>query len=74
MKTAKSKDETAIAFDSSGDGPPVVIVAGALSGRASNSALAELLAKRFTVLNYDRRGRGEIRSPTPSTARSRTSR
>jgi pimeloyl-ACP methyl ester carboxylesterase len=59
MRTAQWKDGTTIAFDSSGDGRPVVIVAGALSGRFTNARLAELLSVRFAVLNYDRRGRGD---------------
>ncbi len=37
----------------------MVVVAGALGGRTSNAELASLLAERFTVLNYDRRGRGD---------------
>lgn len=58
-KRVTSKDGTAIALDRVGEGPAVVIVSGALGGRVSNTQLASLLAPRFTVLNYDRRGRGE---------------
>lgn len=53
-----SKDGTAIAFDRSGNGPTVILVAGALSDRSSGARLAALLAPHFTVINYDRRGRG----------------
>jgi hypothetical protein len=55
---ATSRDGTAIALDRTGDGPAVVIVGGALVDRSSNAPLAALLSERFTVLNYDRRGRG----------------
>lgn len=56
---ASSTDGTAIAFDTIGAGPIVVLVGGAFSTRASMRPLAELLAPRFTVIVYDRRGRGD---------------
>src|SRR5688572_10047699 len=57
-ETVASKDGTAIAFEKSGEGPAVVLVAGALSDRSMNAPLATRLAGRFTVINYDRRGKG----------------
>ena len=54
-----SKDGTRIVYDRSGDGPPLVIVASALATRRDASRLAALLAPSFTVLNHDRRGRGD---------------
>jgi pimeloyl-ACP methyl ester carboxylesterase len=61
MRTVISKDGTPIAFDQSGQGPPLILVAGALCARLSWSGpeLAKLLAPHFTVYNYDRRGRGD---------------
>jgi pimeloyl-ACP methyl ester carboxylesterase len=59
MPTTTSKDGTTIAFDRLGSGPAIVLITGGPSDRTSNTPLAELLADRFTVLNYDRRGRGE---------------
>jgi pimeloyl-ACP methyl ester carboxylesterase len=62
MKTITSKDGTTIAFDQSGKGPVVILVDGALQYRAFDQGvaeLAELLAKHFTVIHYDRRGRGD---------------
>ena len=66
METVTSQDGTRIAFDRIGQGPPVVLVGGAFSYRLFPKMveLAELLAERFTVLNYDRRGRGDS-SDTP---------
>ncbi|HYU58122.1 MAG TPA: alpha/beta hydrolase [Actinomycetota bacterium] len=58
METVTSRDGTTIAFDRLGQGPPVVLVSGGSVDRTSNAALAQELASDFTVLNYDRRGRG----------------
>src|SRR5438876_11433037 len=58
--TVTSKDGTRIAYDNIGQGPAVILVAGALCSRSfwSGPELATFLAPRFTVYNYDRRGRG----------------
>ncbi|QNE79678.1 alpha/beta fold hydrolase (plasmid) [Streptomyces finlayi] len=53
-----SADGTEIAFEQSGSGPAVVLVASALADRSDTTKLAALLAQHFTVVNYDRRGRG----------------
>src|SRR5689334_24283834 len=55
-----SADGTAIAFDRWGDGPAVVLVQGSFTDRAHPTwaGLARALGPQFTVLNYDRRGRG----------------
>src|SRR5215211_4220385 len=58
-----SSDGTAIAFDRLGDGPPVVLVCGASTDRMANAPLARLLAERFTVFNYDRRGDSDDTAP-----------
>ena len=65
----KSADGTQIAYDRLGSGPLVVLVSGMFSHRPAFQEEAEQLATRFTVLNYDRRGRGE--SDTPPYARER---
>jgi pimeloyl-ACP methyl ester carboxylesterase len=54
-----SADGTRIAYDSEGDGPPLVVVTGAFSDRTSSKSLAERLAGSFSVYRYDRRGRGK---------------
>lgn len=62
MKTVTSRDGTTIAFDQWGQGPAVILVSGALQYRAFGQGmmeLAELLTPHFTVIFYDRRGRGE---------------
>jgi len=56
--TVTSRDGTVISFEKSGQGPAVILVAAALSDRSDGTKLARLLSDRFTVVNYDRRGRG----------------
>jgi Alpha/beta hydrolase family len=65
METVTSSDGTAIAFDRLGEGPPVVLVCGGSTDRMANAQLASLLAQDFTVLNYDRRGRGDSGDSAP---------
>src|SRR2546430_15690932 len=58
--TVISADGTVIGFDQSGAGPPVILVQGALMNRSDPvmTSIAAGLSRWFTVLNYDRRGRG----------------
>lgn len=68
MKTVTSKDGTTIAFDQTGTGPAIILVAGAIQHRAfdqETKKLADLLAPHFTVINYDRRGRGDSGDTLP---------
>jgi pimeloyl-ACP methyl ester carboxylesterase len=70
MRTVTSKDGTTIAFEQSGKGPAIILVGGAFEQRAMNSATAQLaalprLAQHFTVIHYDRRGRGDSTDTQP---------
>jgi pimeloyl-ACP methyl ester carboxylesterase len=67
MNTVQSKDGTQIAFDRSGEGPAVILVDGALCTRTQGPmpTLVPLLARRFTVYTYDRRGRGDSGDTAP---------
>ncbi len=58
METVTSADGTTIAYERSGEGPPLVMVTGAMSDRRSQRSPAALLARHFTIYLYDRRGRG----------------
>jgi pimeloyl-ACP methyl ester carboxylesterase len=53
-----SPDGTTLAVETVGTGPPLVLVVGAFCDRSTTRPLAGLLADRFTVHAYDRRGRG----------------
>ncbi|MFJ4286378.1 alpha/beta fold hydrolase [Paenarthrobacter nicotinovorans] len=59
MITTTSLDGTTLAIDTTGTGPALIIAAGAFCDRQSKKGLAALLADRFTVHEYDRRGRGD---------------
>lgn len=65
MDTVSSKDGTTIAYDRLGHGPPLIFVGGGSVDRTSNAELARRLSSAFTVLNYDRRGRGDSGDTLP---------
>ncbi|MEV7986577.1 alpha/beta hydrolase [Micromonospora sp. NPDC085948] len=65
--TVRSADGTSIAYERSGTGPPVILVdaAGGFREMGPMRSLAAHLAKEFTVLTYDRRGRGQSTDTSP---------
>jgi pimeloyl-ACP methyl ester carboxylesterase len=67
MNSVISRDGTRIAYDELGGGPPVILIGGAFNTRTfgPNKGLAPLLAEHFTVINYDRRGRGGSTDTAP---------
>jgi pimeloyl-ACP methyl ester carboxylesterase len=67
METVRSADGTTIAYDQAGHGPVLIIVDGAMTTRSSGTKpqLIDLLAAHFTVLGYDRRGRGDSGDTQP---------
>jgi pimeloyl-ACP methyl ester carboxylesterase len=68
MEKVTSRDGTTIAFDRSGEGPPVILVGGAFQHRQidpQTARLSQFLARDFTVFHYDRRGRGDSGDTPP---------
>jgi pimeloyl-ACP methyl ester carboxylesterase len=65
VRTTTSADGTTIAFDQDGQGPALVMVVGAFNTRSTAAPLAAALKDRFTVINYDRRGRGDSGDTAP---------
>jgi pimeloyl-ACP methyl ester carboxylesterase len=67
MNTVRSADGTTISYTRAGQGPPLILVDGALCSRSFGPMpkLAEQLAPHFTVYTYDRRGRGESGDTQP---------
>ncbi len=62
-----SKDGTRIAYETAGSGPVLLVVNGALGSRSLTfaKAIRDEFAKHFTVIDYDRRGRGESGDTQP---------
>ncbi|MCW2636999.1 MAG: alpha/beta hydrolase [Blastococcus sp.] len=58
METVVSTDGTTIAVQQTGTGPVLVLAVGAFCDRSTTAPLAALLSGSFTVVEYDRRGRG----------------
>ncbi len=67
MNKTNSQDATTIAFDKKGQGPLLILVLGALNRRSQGKKLTELLSDQFTVVSYDRRGRGDSTDTLPYT-------
>jgi pimeloyl-ACP methyl ester carboxylesterase len=70
MATVTSADGTTIAYETTGSGPALIIVDGAMCYRDNGPArdLAAALADTYTVFIYDRRGRGESGNTLPWSA------
>ena len=60
-----SADGTRIAVDRYGDGPPLVVVGGILCDRRRTRPLAQGLGRYCSVINIDRRGRGQSGDTAP---------
>ena len=67
MPHVASRDGTKIAYEQSGAGETVILVDGAMGSRALGFSrrLTALLAQHFSVIVYDRRGRGESGDTPP---------
>jgi pimeloyl-ACP methyl ester carboxylesterase len=67
MATVTSADGTTLVYDRIGAGPAVILVdaAGGFRAFGPMPGLAALLAANFTVITYDRRGRGESTDTQP---------
>ena len=59
MKTIKSSDGTLIAYEKTGEGPPLVLVHGTPDDHTYWEMVLPMLTKHFTTYTIDRRGRGK---------------
>ena len=64
MDTVRSADGTVIAYDLAGAGPALIVSVGAFCTRHTFAAPPEL-RQHFTVVTYDRRGRGDSGDTEP---------
>jgi pimeloyl-ACP methyl ester carboxylesterase len=67
METVKSADGTVIAYERAGDGRVLIVSVGAFCTRRTFE-VPEVLGQRFTVVTYDRRGRGDSGDTVPFAA------
>ncbi len=58
MQKVPSSDGTAIAYESTGNGPAIVLLNGAFRDHTIFDSLVPMLTDRCTTYAYDRRGRG----------------
>lgn len=65
METVRSQDGTPIAYERTGDGPPLVLVHGTTADHTRWARVLPALAERFTVCAVDRRGRGGSGDASP---------
>ncbi|MEU8888767.1 alpha/beta hydrolase [Streptomyces sp. NPDC048442] len=65
MSKVISRDGTPLAYERTGEGEPLILVGGAFSTGTAEGPLAGLLAPRFSVVTYDRRGRGDSGDTAP---------
>ena len=67
MSELTSSDGTTIGYEIQGAGSPIILIDGAMCYRGSGplDALATALADEFTVVTYDRRGRGSSTDTLP---------
>jgi pimeloyl-ACP methyl ester carboxylesterase len=65
VETTRSADGTTIAYERTGNGPVLILAGGALNNRHSAAALVPLLESSFSVITFDRRGRGDSGDSPP---------
>src|SRR5215207_1349245 len=66
MDQISSNDGTSIAYDIFGSsGPGLILISGAFTDRSYYVPLATALSADFTVITYDRRGRGDSTDTAP---------
>lgn len=64
-ETVTSTDGTSIAYETFGQGSPLIAVCGATCDRALMRSTAQALGDHFATVNYDRRGRGDSGDTLP---------
>jgi pimeloyl-ACP methyl ester carboxylesterase len=65
MLTLTSADGTTIAYEQTGSGPAIIVLSNVAEDHTSVAGLVTALAKDFTVISFDRRGRGASGDPQP---------
>lgn len=70
-QTTTSADGTTIAYRKVGAGPAIIVISNVAEDHTAVAPLVDALAEDFTVLSFDRRGRGASGDPRPTIPRGR---
>ncbi|MFI6299939.1 alpha/beta fold hydrolase [Nonomuraea sp. NPDC050790] len=65
LSTLTSADGTTIAYQKTGSGPAIIVISNVAEDHTGVAGIAEALSKDFTVISFDRRGRGASGDPQP---------
>ncbi|WP_232664393.1 alpha/beta fold hydrolase [Pseudonocardia sp. TRM90224] len=65
MQTITSTDGTIIAYQKTGSGPAIIVVSNVAEDHTGLAGLTTALSEHFTVISFDRRGRGASGDPQP---------
>lgn len=65
MQTLTSADGASIAYEMTGVGPGIIVISNVAEDHTGLAGLARTLSEHFTVISFDRRGRGASGDPQP---------
>lgn len=65
MQTTTSADGTTIAYKKTGTGPAIIVISNVAEDHTGVAPLVKTLSEHFTVVSFDRRGRGASGDPKP---------
>jgi uncharacterized protein YndB with AHSA1/START domain/pimeloyl-ACP methyl ester carboxylesterase len=65
LHTVTSADGTTIAYQKTGSGPAIIVISNVAEDHTGVAGVAEALTEHFTVISFDRRGRGASGDPQP---------
>jgi uncharacterized protein YndB with AHSA1/START domain/pimeloyl-ACP methyl ester carboxylesterase len=65
LPTVISADGTAIAYEKTGSGPAIIVISNVAEDHTGVAGMAKALSEHFTVISFDRRGRGASGDPQP---------
>ncbi|MGH3450167.1 MAG: alpha/beta fold hydrolase, partial [Haloechinothrix sp.] len=65
MQTITSADGTTIAYEKTGSGPAIIVISNVAEDHTGIAGLTKALSEHFTVISFDRRGRGASGDPQP---------
>ncbi|TDB89513.1 alpha/beta fold hydrolase [Actinomadura sp. KC216] len=65
LRTVTSADGTTIAYQKTGSGPAIIVISNVAEDHTGVSGVARALSEHFTVISFDRRGRGASGDPQP---------